>query len=68
MTTSQETFGIYCAGETIEGTDLGITYIYVTTPLGKIRMTADEAETLGRGLIAAAKYDRSLDNEQESEQ
>lgn len=66
MTTSQETFGIYCAGETLEGTDLAITYIYVTTPLGKVRMTADEAESLGHGLLAAARYDRSLDEESAS--
>lgn len=64
--TDSETFGIYCAGETLDDTDISITYIYVSTPLGRIRMTADEAETAGRGLIAAAKYDRRLNAEDDS--
>lgn len=63
--TKTETFGVYCAGETIEGTDLAITYIYVSTPLGKVRMTSDEAENVGRALIAAAKYDRFLIGDEE---
>lgn len=61
--TDSETFAVYCAGETLEGTDIGITYIYAVTPLGRVRLTADEAETLGRSLIAAAEYDRKLDDE-----
>lgn len=66
MTTRQETFAVYCAGEQIEspdGTPIGMTYIYATTPLGQVRMTAEEADELGRKLIAAAEYDRSLDDE-----
>lgn len=31
---TEETFAVYCAGEQIDGMD-GISYIYVTTPLGK---------------------------------
>lgn len=60
MTVRDETFAVYCAGEEIDG--IGMTYIYATTPLGQIRMTADEAEDLGRKLIAAAEYDRALDD------
>jgi predicted class III extradiol MEMO1 family dioxygenase len=58
--------GVYCAGEQIDGTEIGVTYIYVSTPLGRVRMTADEAENVGRCLLAAAEYDRSLDNEEHS--
>lgn len=64
--TDSETFAVYCAGEMIDGTDIGITYIYAVTPLGRVRMTADEAETLGRSLIAAAECDRKLEAEDES--
>lgn len=60
MTTPTESFAVYCAGETIDGTDIGMSYIYVCTPLGRVRMTSDEAEILGRQLLAAADYDREL--------
>jgi len=62
--TESEAFAVYCAGETIDGTEIGITYIYATTPLGRVRMTADEAEELGCKLIAAARYDRELNDEE----
>lgn len=58
MTVTNETFAVYCAGEQVPGTEIGIGYIYVTTPLGNIRMTAEEADDLGRKLTAAAKFDR----------
>ncbi|WP_069751655.1 hypothetical protein [Streptomyces sp. EN16] len=60
MTTSPQTgtFDVYIAGEQIPGTEIGMTFIYVTTPLGRVRMTADEAEALGQKLIAAAEYDQ----------
>lgn len=61
-----ESFGVYCAGETIDGTDISITYVYISTPLGQVRMTAEEAEILGRCLIAAADYDRRSDNEDQA--
>lgn len=64
--TDSDSFTVYCAGEMIDGTDIGITYIYAVTPIGRVRMTADEAETFGRSLIAAAEYDRRLDDEDES--
>lgn len=60
------TFDVYCAGETLDGTDIGITYIYITTPLGRIRMTEDEAEELGQKLTAAAQLYR--DEPQEEQQ
>ncbi|WP_328903223.1 hypothetical protein OHR86_27880 [Streptomyces sp. NBC_00441] len=53
-----ETFDVYIAGEQVPGTQLGMTYIYVTTPLGKVRMTAEEAAELGQKLIGAAEYDQ----------
>lgn len=61
-----EDFAVYCAGEQIDGVDgtpIGMTYIYVTTPLGRVRMTREEADELGRKLLAAAEYDRALDDE-----
>lgn len=58
MSTATETFTVYCAGEQVPGTEIGLSYIYVTTPLGKVRMTAGEAEDLGRKLICAAEFDR----------
>lgn len=61
--TESETFGVYCAGETIDGTEISVTYIHISTPLGQVRMTADEAENLGRCLLAAAEYDRNLNDE-----
>lgn len=63
MSVREETFAVYIAGEQIDGTNLGMTYMYVTTPLGQIRMTAEEADELGRKLIAAAEYDRESEEE-----
>ena len=63
MTASQETFGVYCTGETLDGTDISMLFISVTTPLGQVRMTTEEAEHLGRSLIAAADYNRQLEEE-----
>lgn len=48
-------FDVYLAGETLEGTDIGSTYVYITTPLGQVRMTEEEAENLGRCLLGAAR-------------
>jgi hypothetical protein len=45
---------VYIAGEQIPGTDIGLSYIYVTTPFGQLRLTGEEAETLGRLLEHAA--------------
>lgn len=56
-------FDVYCAGEEVTP-GLGITYVYTSTPLGKLRMTEDEAEDLGRKLLAAAEYNRSLEDEE----
>jgi hypothetical protein len=58
VTPTDDTFSVYCAGEQIPGTDIGIGYIYVTTPLGQVRMTDEEADNLGGKLIAAARYNR----------
>lgn len=52
------TFDVYCAGETLEGTSISMLHIEVTTPLGKIRLTEEEAELLGQLLQAAAKFNR----------
>lgn len=52
-----EIFSVWVAGEQVPGTEIGLTYISVKTPLGPLRMTAEEAETLGRSLIHAAQYD-----------
>ncbi|MCX4778118.1 hypothetical protein [Streptomyces sp. NBC_01264] len=57
------TFGVYCAGEQIDGTDIGFTYVYISTPLGKVRMTSEEARQVGQSLIAAADYNHALDDE-----
>ncbi|MFD3999917.1 hypothetical protein [Streptomyces rubiginosohelvolus] len=59
--TRDETFAVYIAGEQIDGTEIGMTYIYVTTPLGRVRMTADEAAELGQKLIGAAEYDQQAE-------
>lgn len=48
-------FDVYLAGETLEGTDIGSTYVYITTPLGQVRMTEEEAENLGQCLLGAAR-------------
>ncbi|MGN6128504.1 MAG: hypothetical protein ACTHON_18250 [Humibacter sp.] len=50
-----ESFGVYYAGEQVPGTEIGLGYIRVTTPLGDLRMTEDEAEDLGQKLICAAR-------------
>ena len=60
MTTVDESFAVYVAGEQITENGPGITYIYATTPIGRVRMTAEEANDLGRMLIAAADCDRRL--------
>lgn len=53
-TPEHEDLSVYIAGETVPGTDVGLSYIYIKTPLGPVRMTGEEAKTLGRGLIHAA--------------
>ncbi|MDQ0792048.1 hypothetical protein [Streptomyces sp. B1I3] len=61
--TATETFGVYCAGEQLGADGPSITFIYVSTPLGQVRMTASEANNVGRALVAAAEYDRSINDE-----
>jgi hypothetical protein len=53
-TPEHEDLSVYIAGETVPGTDIGLSYIYIKTPLGPVRMTGDEAETLSRLLEGAA--------------
>lgn len=60
MTTVDESFAVYCAGEQLAENGPGITYVYARTPIGRVRMTADEADDLGHKLIDAAEYDRRL--------
>lgn len=64
MTITDESFAVYIAGEQIDGTELGMTYIHVTTPIGRIRMTAEEAATLGSALQHAAEFDREQNHEE----
>jgi hypothetical protein len=66
VSTREETFAVYIAGEQIEGTEIGVTYVYITTPLGRVRMTGEEAGELGQKLTAAAECDRNLDDEGEA--
>ncbi|QBJ94481.1 RusA family crossover junction endodeoxyribonuclease (plasmid) [Streptomyces seoulensis] len=58
-TTPDESFSVYLAGEQIEGTNLGITYIRVATPIGDLRMTTEEAQQLAATLQHAALYDHT---------
>lgn len=60
MTTTDETFSVHLAGEQINES-LGLGYIYITTPLGPIRMTPEEAGQLGEDLQHAADTDRRMD-------
>ncbi|CAM5507278.1 MULTISPECIES: RusA family crossover junction endodeoxyribonuclease [Streptomyces] len=60
MTLTDESFAVYSAGEQITENGPGITYVYARTPIGRVRMTAEEADDLGRKLIAAADCDRRL--------
>lgn len=60
MTTVDESFAVYCAGEQITENGPSITYIDAHTPIGRVRMTADEAANFGRMLIASADFDRRL--------
>lgn len=57
----EESFAVFYSGEQIEGTDIGMTYIQVKTPLGKLRMTAEEADNLGQALRAAARLARDAE-------
>lgn len=60
MTVRDETFDVWIAGEeVIPG--LGISYIYVTTPLGHVRMTAEEAKELGQKLLCTADCYRDME-------
>ncbi|MFH9389811.1 RusA family crossover junction endodeoxyribonuclease [Streptomyces albidoflavus] len=54
MTTA---LNVYNAGETLPGTNLTLNYIQLTTPHGPLRMTSEEATTLGHQLLAAADYE-----------
>jgi hypothetical protein len=58
---ADETFAVYIAGEQVDGTDLGMTYIYAITPLGPVRMTSGEADELGQKLSAAAAAHRKIE-------
>lgn len=59
MTTTEETFSVYLAGEQINES-LSLGYIYITTPLGPVRMTPEEADSLGSALQHAADTDRRM--------
>lgn len=54
VTPEHEMLSVYIAGEQVPGTDIGLTYIYVKTPFGQLRLTGEEAETLSRLLAHAA--------------
>ncbi|MFG2676978.1 RusA family crossover junction endodeoxyribonuclease [Streptomyces sp. NPDC048445] len=56
---ADETFNVYLAGEQINES-LGLGYVYITTPLGNVRMTAEEADRLGSALQCAAATDRRM--------
>lgn len=49
-----DSLDVYIAGEQVPGTEIGLSYIYVTTSLGKVRMTGEEAAELGQKLAHAA--------------
>lgn len=53
-TPEHEMLSVYIAGEQVPGTDIGLSYIYVKTPFGQLRMTGEEAKILGRLLEHAA--------------
>lgn len=53
-TPDHEDLSVYIAGEQVPGTEIGLSYIYIKTPLGPVRMTGEEAESLGRLLEGAA--------------
>ncbi|MGW7350896.1 hypothetical protein [Streptomyces sp. NPDC054784] len=52
---------VYIAGEELDG--IGLTYVEVHTALGRVRLTAEEAEQLGARLIAAAGYAHVIETE-----
>lgn len=52
-TPEHEMLSVYIAGEQIPGTEIGLSYIYVKTPFGQLRMTGEEAAVLS-GLLAHA--------------
>lgn len=56
-------FAVYIAGEQVPGTEIGMGYIVVRTVVGDVRMTAEEAETLGQKLIHAAETSREIEND-----
>lgn len=58
---SENSFPVQVTGETLDGVigdEIPLTYIQVLTPYGYVRMTAEEAEDLGRRLISASEYER----------
>lgn len=57
MTTADESFAVYLAGEQLDDTEIGMTYIHVKTPIGDVRMTREEAGELGSALTHAAQLD-----------
>jgi len=60
MTTTDESFSVWIAGEQIEGTDIGLTCIRINTPNGPIRLTAEEAASLSGALAAAVDCERRM--------
>lgn len=61
--TSRDELAVFTAGEVLPGTDITLTYLYIATPHGPVRMTAEEAEVLGACLIHAAGYAHDIDME-----
>lgn len=68
-----DVFSVYCGGDTVPGTDLAVSHVLLTLPDGvaepngrgrsRIRLTEEEARSLGERLIRAADYSQEADGE-----
>jgi len=59
-------FNVYSAGETLTGTDISVLYVWVTQVItdekGHLRLTNEEARSVGERLIAAADFNERPDD------
>lgn len=64
---ADQPFNVYCAGETLTGTDISMRYVWITQMFvsenGQIRLTNEEARNFGEHLIRAADFNEEPDPE-----
>lgn len=60
-------FAVYCAGETLDGTNISTHFVRITGLIfderGRVRLTDEEAENLSIALRGAVEFNRRSDDD-----